>query len=151
MYEIYTVQAQDTLDKIANQYGTTVGTLAQINGISSDSNLVPGNQLVVPVSKQQPYTYYTVKKGDNMYEIASNNGIDYLLLLQLNGLDKDDYIYPNQTIMLPKKGLSVYLTKNDDTLDGVLKNLGISIDELMNENEKIYLRPEQILIFKEKS
>lgn len=150
MYEIYKVLETDTLDKIANQYGTTVGQLLQINGLGSNYSLMPGEQLIVPVNKQQPYQYYTVKKGDNMYEIAKDNNIDYSLLLQLNGLEQDDYIYPNQTIILPRKGLKVYLTKEDDTLNDVLQTIGISLNELVQENNKIYLRPEQILIFKEK-
>lgn len=150
MYEIYTVLERDTFEKIADQYGTTVGTLFQINGLESNYSLVPGSQLVVPVGYKQPYQYYTVKKGDNMYDIANDNNIDYHLLLQLNGLEPDDYIYPNQTIMLPKKGLKVYLTREDDTLSDVLRRLMVSLDELVSENNKIYLRPEQILVFKEK-
>ena len=150
MYEIYTVKEQDTLDKIANDYGTTVGIIRQINGFSDNYVVSPGTQIVVPIVKQQPYQYYTVKKGDNLYDIAKENDIDYPLLLQLNGLDEGDYIYPNQTIMLPKKGNSIYMTKSDDTVAHVLKKLGISIEELMRENENIYLRPEQILIFKKK-
>ena len=150
MYEIYKVLETDTLDKIANKYGTTVGELAQINGISMNSVLTSGQQLVVPVNRQQPYQYYTVKKGDNIYDIAKANKMDYNLLLQLNGLEQGDYIYPNQTIILPREGTKIYLTKEDDTLDEVLKRLNVSVDDLMNENTKIYLRPEQILIFKEK-
>lgn len=150
MYEIYTVKEQDTLDKIANQYNTTVGVLAQINGFEQEYVLLPGNKIVVPVTRKQPYQYYTVKKGDNMYEIAKKNNIDYNLLLQLNGLEKDDYIYPNQTIMLPNNGLDLYLTQNNDTLGEVLKKFNVSVDELIKENDKIYLLPNQILIFREK-
>ena len=150
MYEIYTVKEQDTLDKIANQYNTTVGVLAQINGFEQEYVLLPGNKIIVPVTRKQPYQYYTVKKGDNMYEIAKKNNIDYNLLLQLNGLEKDYYIYPNQTIMLPNKGLNVYLTQNNDTLGEVLKKLNVSLEELIKENDKIYLLPNQILIFREK-
>ena len=150
MYEIYTVKEQDTLDKIANQYNTTVGVLAQINGFEQEYVLLPGNKIIVPVTRKQPYQYYTVKKGDNMYEIAKKNNIDYNLLLQLNGLEKDDYIYPNQTIMLPNNGLDLYLTQNNDTLGEVLKKFNVSVDELIKENDKIYLLPNQILIFREK-
>lgn len=150
MYEIYTVRDGDTWESIANRYGTTVGILKQINGIFNDYSINLGTQIVVPVNNKQPYQYYTVKKGDNMYDIAEYYGIDYMLLLQLNGLDEEDYIYPNQTIMLPKKGLSIYMTKNDDTLDFVLNKLGITIDELRDENENIYLQPEQILLFRNK-
>ena len=112
MYDIYTVQSQDTLEKIANQFGTTIGVLAQINGFGSNHVLVPGNQLIVPVMRQQPYTYYTVKKGDNMYEIAKNNNIDYSLLLQLNGLEQEDYIYPNQA----KYETSIYTVGKNNKL-----------------------------------
>lgn len=150
MYEVYTIKEQDTLDSIANQFDTTVGVLLQINGFGQGYQLVPGKEIVVPVMRKQPYQYYTVKKGDNMYEIAKKNNIDYNLLLQLNGLEKDDYIYPNQTIILPREGLQVYLTQDNDTLGDVVKKLGISLDHLLKENDKIYLRPEQILIFREK-
>ena len=72
------------------------------------------------------------------------------MLLKLNGLDKDDYIYPNQTITLPQSGLDVYLTKQGDTLKSIEENLNTSTDELLNNNKNIYLAPEQIIIFKEK-
>ena len=150
MYEIYTVLGDDTLESIASKYGTTPSVLTQINGFGVNEVLVPGNQIIVPIDRQQPYQYYTVKKGDNIYEIAKKNNIDYNLLLQLNGLEKNDYIYPNQTIILPKKGLGIYMTVENDTLGDVLKKLRISIEELMRENNNIYLRPEQILIYKEK-
>jgi len=150
MYEIYMVKEGDTLESIANMYGTTVGVLSQINGIMDNYMVSTGNQIIVPIEKKQPYQYYTVKKGDNMYDIAKENDIDYFLLLQLNGLDEGDYIYPNQTIMVPKKGLKIYMTRNDDTLEYVLRKLNVTIDELMKENENIYLRQEQILVFREK-
>lgn len=150
MYEIYKIKEGDTIEGIANDYGTTVGVLRQINGFYDDSYVKEGNQIIVPALKMQPYSYYTVKKGDNMYEIAKDNGVDYTLLLQINGLDDGDYIYPNQTIMVPKKGIELYMTKDNDTFDFVLKKMGVSVDEMMKENKNIFLRPEQILIFREK-
>lgn len=150
MYEIYMIKEGDTLESIAFMYKTTVGILKQINGIMDNYRIRPNTQIIVPIERKQPYQYYTVKKGDNMYDIARDYGIDYNLLLQLNGLDEGDYIYPNQTIMLPKKGLGIYMTKSDDTLDLVLNRMGITIDELLRENENIYLREDQILVFREK-
>ncbi len=150
MYEIYTVGPTDTLMGIANMYETTEGVLMQLNGLDSNAVVMPGSQLIVPAKKSQPYRYYTVKKGDNLYQIAQKNGVDYQMLLQLNGLDDNDYIYPNQTLMLPKEGIELYLTKDDDTLQAVLKNKNVEIEELMKENEKIYLRPEQMLVFRKK-
>lgn len=148
MYEIYDVKENDTLEKIANNYGTTVGILMQLNGIVNN-DISSLSRLIVPVLKRQPYQYYTVKKGDNMLALSKMFGVDYWLLLQLNGLDEGDYIYPNQTIMVPKEGVGIYMTVNDDTLDGVSKRIGISIEDLIKENENIYLLPEQILVYKE--
>ena len=149
MYEIYKIKSGDTLESIADKFKTTPGILSQINGIQTIMDLSPNNEIIVPILKQQPYQYYTVKKGDNLYDIARDNNLDYNLLLSLNGLDEGDYIYPNQTIILPKDGIGIYLTKEDDTLDLVLNKLRIPIEELQRENENIYLRPEQILVFRQ--
>ncbi len=142
------VAPQDTIEGIAKKYNTTVDVIYQINGFSDDYVVVPGTQIVVPKIMNNPYRYYTVKKGDNLYKIAKENGIDYQLLIQLNGLDADDYIYPNQTLILPKDGYQVYLTQNDDTIDTVLDRFNITLDDLLKENKKIYLRPEQVILFK---
>lgn len=150
MYEIYNIQAGDTLSSIASKYGTTESMILQINGLPDNYKIVPGTQIVVPVEQNKTYRYYTVKKGDNMYQIAKKYNIDYDLLLKLNGLDKDDYIYPNQTILLPKNGLTIYLTKQGDTITDIIENLNTTIEELINENPNIYLAPEQIIVFKEK-
>lgn len=150
MYEIYNVQNGDTLQQVASKYGTTEAILLQINGFPDDYKLIPNTQIVVPIDQNKTYRYYTVKKGDSIYQIAKNNNIDYELLLKLNGLDKDDYIYPNQTILLPKNGLTVYLTKQGDTISDIIENLNTTLNELIEENPNIYLAPEQIIVFKEK-
>ena len=150
MYKIYTVDTGDTIGSIADQFGTSEGVLYQINGFDRGESLEQGRQMIVPIQGVRPYRYYTVKKGDNLYQIAKDNDIDYQMLLQLNGLDDNDYIYPNQTLLLPREGLKLYLTQNDDTLDSVAKSLNVSVGDLLKENEKIYLRPEQIIVFRSK-
>lgn len=150
MYEIYTVSETDTLPSIAQKYGISEEELMKINGFPQNYIPKPQSEIIVPTETNRTYKYYTVKKGDNVYQIAKTYNIDYDLLLKLNGLDKDDYIYPNQTLLLPKSGLTVYLTKQGDTLTDVLENLNTNIEELLTENKRIYLAPEQIIIFKEK-
>lgn len=150
MYEIYTVSDTDNLSTIAKKYGTTEEILSQINGFDKNYVLRPQTEIIVPVATDKTYKYYTVKKGDNLYQIAKTYNVDYDLLLKLNGLDKEDYIYPNQTLLLPKSGLTVYLTKEGDTIGDILDNLNTNIDELLKENKNIYLAKDQIMIFKEK-
>ena len=107
MYEIYKVLESDTLESIAKEYDTTIDNLYEINGFPSNYILKQNTNIIVPKNNNNPYKYYTVKKGDNIYQIAKNNNIDYYFLLKINGLDKDDYIYPNQTILIPNSNYNI--------------------------------------------
>jgi len=44
---------------------------------------------------------YTVKKGDNPYRIAQTFNTDVKWVLAMNNLKKDQYIYPNQQLLIP--------------------------------------------------
>ena len=147
MYEVYMVKMGDSMESIATSHDIDVDKLRKINGLFSPNEVVVGSLLVVPVMGKRNYQYYTVKKGDSIYEIAKKYGIDYNLLLQLNGLDKDDYIYPNQSLMLPAEGIEFYLVKENETLQDILRKKRVSADDLIKNNDKIYLREGQLLKF----
>lgn len=147
MYSIYQIQVGDTLDTIANKVGTTKQILLTINGIT-DSNLIPGNFIVIPMNVNLPFTTYVVKKGDNIYEIARNYGVEYETLLEINGLGKDDYIYPEQEIIIPNKDFNIYVTKENDSLALVAQKLGAEQIDIIRDNATIYLLPEQLILYK---
>lgn len=148
MYDIYIIQDGDTIDTISSKYNTSPEILYQLNG--SNLNLVPGNTLVVPRITSKYFDYYTISKGDSLYKIAKENNIDADLLAQLNGINKTDYIYPNQTLLIPKAGSILYFTAIGDTLSEIAKGLNISIDKLVSQNDNIYLQPEQLIVYKYK-
>jgi LysM repeat protein len=58
----------------------------------------------------------------------------------------DDYIYPNQEILLPVANYSYYITKEGDTLNSVSALFRKNIEYLIRENETIYLMPGQVLV-----
>lgn len=147
MYEIYKINANDTLSSIANNYNTTEEELIKINGINITSKIEPNNLIITPKNENINYEYYTVKKEDNIYQIANKHDIDYKLLLKMNGLDQDDYIYPNQTILLPRKDKKMYLTKEGDTINTLIENFETNIDNILKKNNNIYLEEDQIIIF----
>lgn len=97
---------------------------------------------------EEYFEYYTIKKGDNLYQIAKSYNINPSLLAALNGLSENDYIYPNQVIMIPKKGYSYYITKDGDTLSLVAKTFNTTIGNIINNNSTIYLREGQLLVNK---
>lgn len=147
MYTIYQVMPNETLDIIAQKTGTTKETLMIINGMNTE-NVIPGSYIVIPMNVNVPFSTYTVKKNDNLYNIAKNYNTDYQTLLEINGLNKDDYIYPNQELIIPNPEFKLYVTRENDTLSKVAKELGSTQEELIKENSNIYLQPEQLIIYK---
>lgn len=150
MYTIYQVQNGDTLASVASNFGISVNNLSSLNGIMVGSLLNPGDYIVVPkVQNENPYfREYVVKKGDSIYGIARANNISPSQLLRLNGLNDTDIIYPDQKIMLPRNGVSFYITESDDTLNDVTKGLNVSANELARQNETIYLINDQLIVYK---
>lgn len=146
MYEYYIVKEEDTLDKIANSLMISKDLIKELNGLRMD--LIPGNILVVPKRDNKYFDYYIVSKGDTLYKIAADNKIDANLLATLNGININDYIYPKQTLLVPKAGSSLYITAVGDTLMEVTNGFGVSLNELINQNEKIYLQPEQLIVYR---
>ncbi len=148
MYEIYEILPNDTINTIAQKYNTSAQVISQLNGISIDMPLMVGNSLIVPKMISPYFDYYTIKKGDNLYKLAQEYDIDYKILAQINGLDLDDYIYPNQVIMIPKKNVKYYVTKDNDTILDIANNLNTSLNNILSQNSKIYVLPEQLLVFR---
>ena len=94
------------------------------------------------------YEYYTIKRGDNLYQIAKNYNVNPSLLAALNGLDLNEFIYPNQVIMVPKNEFSYYITKDGDTLYNVSNIFGVKESDIVSNNKTIYLLPGQMIYYK---
>ena len=147
MYKIYQVEMGETLVSIADKLGTNVDTLKKINGINKDVMLMPGSYLIVPAFDDR-FTKYIVKKGDSIYSISQKNNVDPSLIIKINGLSENDYIYPNQEILIPNKEYKFYITKDGDTLTTVADELKENVIDLLNKNESIYLLKDQLIIYK---
>ena len=148
MYKIYQVEYGDDLDIIANKEGSTIQELIDINGLNG-RDLMAGELIIVPNRNNgsDMFIKYSVKNGDTLYMIAKDNGINIDLLALLNGLNKDDYIYPNQEIIIPKENVMIYITKKGDTIDTILNNFETSLEDLKKSN-KIYLEEDQLIAYK---
>lgn len=148
MYSIYQVEYGDTIDIIAKKSGTTPENIKNINGINRDSDLVVGSLVVIPKKTDNYFENYLVKAGDSIYSIARMYNTNPDTLLLLNGLNKDDYIYPNQEIIVPLSGVVAYVTKEGDTIDYIINNLGVDANELNRQNKKIFVMPDQLIVNK---
>ena len=119
MINSYVVLETDTLDSIASKFGTSPYIIKQLNG---SKPLIPGNTIMIPNFNNNIFDYYVVKK--------------------------DDYIYPNQILLVPKAGTILYITANGDTILGIANGMNVDVMELINQNKNIYLQPEQLIAYK---
>ncbi len=95
---------------------------------------------------------YIVKKGDSLYKIGKEYGVDINSLISANNLTSN-LIYPNQVLVIPKKvnGESIYfeeyVVKPNDTLELISQKNNIDLDELAKYNDltKLILIEDQIL------
>ena len=94
------------------------------------------------------FEYYTIKKGENLYQIAKKYNVNPSLLAILNGLNINDYIYPDQVIMIPKEGYAYYITKEGDTLNLVANTFNTNVQNILRNNSTIYLEEGQLIVNK---
>jgi LysM repeat protein len=118
------VKAGDSLSRIAARIGTTVSTLKQMNGLTSDRIYV-GQKLAVPESSNvsapspapQPVRTtsvsvasaagqktYKVQPGDTPGGIARKFGISATELMAANGITDARKLYAGKEIMIPVSG-----------------------------------------------
>ena len=145
MYDLYQITNNDTISSVAAKYGVTEEALKKLNPTSSFSK---GNYIIVPTMKEY-LNIYTIKKGDTLYNIAKEYNTDYNLLAMLNGLNLEDYIYPNTNILVPKKDIKYYFTKENDTLLSVNSTLKSNLTNLLKQNKNIFLREGQLIVYKD--
>ena len=145
MYDIYLILPGDTLNSIAQKYNTSTQIIRELN---PNSTFDIGTNIVVPKYTNY-FDTYKIDKGDTLYEIARKYNTDYNLLALLNGLNVQDYIYPNNTILVPKKDIKYYITKENDTLNKVNKLLESNLNNLINQNNNIYLKEGQLIVYKD--
>lgn len=98
------------------------------------------------MTNEDYYEYYTIKKGDNLYQISKNYNVNPKLLAILNGLNENDYIYPDQIIMIPKNNYAYYITKEGDTINTVADTFNTSLNNLLKNNQTIYLQEGQLIV-----
>lgn len=145
--DTYIVKKGEQLDDIAKRFGIPVKSIIDANNLEN-LELVEGQIIQIPVYDTTIFEVYTIKKGDTLYNIAKNLNIDLKVLAAINGLDTTDYIYDNQKIIVPEKGIRLFITEPGDTIRTMLVDKKLNFEDLVYYNNNIYLLPDQLLIHK---
>ena len=128
---VYTVLAGDTLNRIAEEFGTTAQAIRDLNGIQGDLIFVgqplqvkvglvstakvsddQDDEVIVeeyakdaPSTEQAATSEYTVVPGDTLAKIAEAYGLNVEELQLANGLDSD-FIYAGQVLAVSPQAVS---------------------------------------------
>lgn len=145
MYEIYDVIQGDDLISVSTRYNVSEEDLRKLNGFDNIHTLSNGDRIVVPSKANNLFGLYIVKENDDVNSLSQSLGISPESLLTLNGLERNDYLYPGQELVIPLYNTKFYITKIGDTLKTVKNELGTNYDYLIEENKSIYLLPDQLM------
>lgn len=102
---VHTVQAGDTLWKVATQYKVTIQEIIEANKLDPDKYLYVGQKLTIPVKEIQPPTQaviHTVQAGDALWKIAIQYNTTTQKIIDANNLDPSKYLYIGQKLTIPK-------------------------------------------------
>ncbi len=99
----YVVRPGDTLSGIASRTGTSTGSLATANGLSSPYRIVAGSQLLLP-GESGAGTHHRVGRGQTLSGIAGRYGVRIAGLAAANGLASVDRIREGQRLAIPPRG-----------------------------------------------
>ena len=136
-YLLYTVKKGDTLWDIANLYNTTVDTLKNINNLSN-GNLTINQQIFIPKNSNSSIkneNIYIVKKGDNLFDIASSKGVTINQIKEANNL-KSDVLQIGQVLNIPSasSGEINYIVQKGDNLYTIANKYDVLIDDIKKLN-----------------
>jgi membrane-bound lytic murein transglycosylase D len=171
----HAIKRGETLGHIARRYDTTVAVLRKTNTLRGN-NIRAGHHLLVPVAARDPAQYsrlngvnpggtgaaqplnYTVRNGDNLWNIASNHQVSVQQLSRWNGLDKKTLIRPGQQLVIRAKDSGKrdgkqtrtiqYTVRQGDSLYKIAKKFAVSIQDVRRWNKlpvDKYLQPGQRL------
>ncbi|KRM81481.1 Lysin [Ligilactobacillus ruminis DSM 20403 = NBRC 102161] len=141
----YTIRPGDSWWSIANRFGMDMYQLAQLNGMSINNVIHPGQKIKVkgtikngakPV-KNTNTSFYVVKPGDSWWSIAAKYGLSMYTLAQRNGKTIYTVIHPGDHLTISGQTVTAtraYTVRCGDTLSGISARLGVSVGHLVQVN-----------------
>jgi membrane-bound lytic murein transglycosylase D len=164
------VRKGDTLSRIAKLYQVDVEPILEINRMKKLSHLSIGVNLLIPIPMTQevrstPETksmskeknqgghaeeiIYTIKKGDSLWSIANEMGVNIGALSRWNNLNPEKKLVPGDKLkirvdhhpvpserMRERNGKEIiYVVREGDTLWGIAKKYNVTIADIKTWNQ----------------
>ncbi|MEM7026640.1 MAG: LysM peptidoglycan-binding domain-containing protein [Pseudomonadota bacterium] len=183
----HTIKEGESLGVIARKYKTSISAIKSANKLRS--NLIrAGHSLLIPKSKLDDKAYtlsadarkfrglkktgdgtryvYTVRRGDNLWDIGRHYGVSVKQMTQWNGISRKSILRPGQKLVVwveddeanennivkvanQSTDMDSYTVKSGDSLWLIARRFDIHVKDLVkwnNLNKKKPLQPGQTLI-----
>jgi len=170
-FKTHIVRRGDTLSRIAGFYRVEIEPILEINRIKRTSRLSMGTNLLIPIpmtqeikptvtakkmlnsqdqSSRPEEIIYTIKKGDSLWSIANEMGVNIGALSRWNNLHPEKKLIPGDklrikvnrgqpssdlTVGVRKGGEVIYVVREGDTLWGIAKKHNVTVAEIKNWNQ----------------
>ena len=159
-FAYHRVRRGQTLSGIARRYHTSVHAITRANGIRRTNLIVAGQVLKIPKKGDRPGTSeqkayagkkikYTVKQGDNLWNIARRYGTTTKKIKLASGI-RSNKLHIDQTLYIPAdsnrhsgNGTTSYWVKSGDNPFTIARKHHMSLQRLLtlndlNKRSKIY-------------
>lgn len=164
-FQVHIVKKGETLQGIARRYRVDTTPILELNRLGKGSRLVSGMNILIPLPKEpdrplylakgrqsesvmeKKELIYTVKKGDTLWSIANELGVNIGALSQENRGPSKTKLMPgdrlkirldNGTSEIPKEDLGrreiLYVVKKGDTLWDIAQRYQLSVSEIKKWN-----------------
>ncbi len=158
-WQRHTIRQGESLSQIASRYRTSVSALKQTNKLRG--NLIrAGHSLLIPIAKESSKFYtlsadarkfrglkttgdgkryiYSVKRGDNLWDIGRSYGISVRQLTKWNGISRKSLLKPGQKLV-------VWIKDEENDVDEgkliktVAENNGASNSYIVKQGDSLWL------------
>ena len=170
-FKIHIVKKGESLHQIAKLYRVDTEPLREINQLTKTSRLSTGMNLLIPIPKTQDIKptlvskgtssrknhhprseeiTYTIKKGDSLWSIANEMGVNIGALSQWNHIHPEKKLIPGDKLkikmvnapdpsdkpleMMKRKEI-VYVVKEGDSLWSIAQKFNLTIAEIKTWNQ----------------
>ncbi len=165
-FQTHVVKKGETLSKIAKLYRVDLQPILEINRLSKRSRLSKGMELLIPLPKGQDQRpegvarkksnggerqskpseiTYTIKKGDSLWSIANEMGVNVGALSSWNNLHPEKKLVPGDKLEIRLTRASgpseephaeqfgkeiIYIVKEGDSLWTIAKKFNLTVSEI---------------------
>ncbi len=154
------VKKGQTLSHLSHRYGVPISAIMELNGLANRHRLSIGQRLIIPANKGMTAKstsskvgssknakergigsfVYTVKKGDNLTNLALKFNTTAGEIRQLNKLKNAHRINIGQKLNIPQTNLSSgglfkeHIVRRGESLSYLAKKYGVSVSAIMSAN-----------------